>query len=318
MIAGSVRLLINVEALNGVESVGNLVRHRSVPVVFRTSNGYVMRYVPAISGESIAHTYQFELAQLAKAGNLPVTNLSLSGEFVKFASDDFLAGVTPPKDANDARRFEVDVMLTDVVADVGGFLFAGKNPVRRSSRFYVGYMIPTLQGEEIPSQLEAQFHVRYSQSTQQHAIFNVEMGSALYTVSFALDEKTIATPSNAGNQVQGESTLAQQRKSRVEAAIKALSVIMNVSFGGKRSRFLPSAKLQSAVVTMSEFPFMPEPGHSPNYIKDTAERISRTASLRGSQNYVVMAVNNEGLDAGNAKVLSYPEDLITELLKLAK
>ncbi len=318
MIAGSLRLLVNVEALNGVESVGNLVRHRSVPVVFRTSRDYVIRYVPAISGESIAHAYQYELVQLALAKNLPVSQLSKQGEFVKFADEKFLGNINAPSNPNDARRFEVDVMLADVVADVGGFMYAGKNPVRRSSRFYVGYMIPALDGEEIPSQLEAQFHVRYSQSTQQHAIFNVEVGSALYTVSFALDEQTIAIPSNPGAQVNGEDTLAQQRKDRVEIAAKALSVVFNVAFGGKKSRFLPSATLQSAVVTYTDFPFIPEPGHSKTYIKDTVDRMNKAASLRDSKNAVAFAINNEGLEVGNAQVKTYPEDLIAELLKQVK
>ncbi|MBW9141926.1 MAG: type I-A CRISPR-associated protein Cas7/Csa2, partial [Candidatus Aramenus sp.] len=188
----------------------------------------------------------------------------------------------------------------------------------RSSRLYVGYMIPALDGEEIPSQLEAQFHVRYSQSTQQHAIFNVEVGSALYTVTFALDEQTIAIPSNPGKQVNGEDALAQQRKDRVEIAVKALSVLFNVDFGGKRSRFLPSAKLQSAVVTFTDFPFIPEPGHSKTYIKDTVERMKKAANLRGSNNAKAFAINNEGLDVGEAQVMTYPEDLITELLNQVK
>ncbi|MCY0860747.1 MAG: type I-A CRISPR-associated protein Cas7/Csa2 [Sulfolobaceae archaeon] len=316
MIAGSVRLLINVEALNGVESVGNLVRHRTVPVVFKSRNGgYVIRYVPAVSGESIAHAYQYTIAELAPKYKLPVTDFSKNGEFVKFADDNFLAGVKTPSGVDDARRFEVDVMLADVVADIGGFMYAGKNPVRRSSRFYVGYMIPALIGDEIPSQLEAQFHVRYSPSTQQHAIFNVEVGSALYTMTFILDEENIAVPSNPGNPVKGEEILASQKKTREEVAIRALEVLLNPGFGGKRSRFLPSAKLQSAVVTVTDFPFTPEPGHSNTYIKDTAERIKKAASLHNSSNYKVLAINNEGLEVGDAKVVSYPEDLLQELLK---
>lgn len=50
MIGGTVRFLVNVESLNGVESVGNLTRHRTAPVVLRSSSGYVVRYVPTVSG----------------------------------------------------------------------------------------------------------------------------------------------------------------------------------------------------------------------------------------------------------------------------
>ena len=51
------RVLINVEALNMTESVGNYVKHRRVPVIL-SSGGYVAFFVPAISGESIAHGFQ--------------------------------------------------------------------------------------------------------------------------------------------------------------------------------------------------------------------------------------------------------------------
>ena len=47
------RVLINVEALNMTESVGNYVKHRRVPVI--SPKTYATYFVPAISGESIAH-----------------------------------------------------------------------------------------------------------------------------------------------------------------------------------------------------------------------------------------------------------------------
>ena len=45
------RVLINVEALNMTESVGNYVKHRRVPVILPTG-GYTAFFVPAISGET--------------------------------------------------------------------------------------------------------------------------------------------------------------------------------------------------------------------------------------------------------------------------
>ncbi|AEB95256.1 type I-A CRISPR-associated protein Cas7/Csa2 [Metallosphaera cuprina] len=325
MISGSVRFLVNVESLNGVESVGNLTRHRTAPIVTKTGGEYVIRYVPVISGESIAHAYQMALVDMADKLKLPVTARTRQGELIKFSDDDMLEaeGISPPKKEgktlNDARRFEVDVMLKDLVADVGGFMYAGGNPVRRSSKFSVGYMIPVLGNGDIPAQLEAQFHVRYSSSKMENqAIFNVEVGSALYTLSFMLDEEKVAVPSNPGPQVEGEKRLQEQKMNRVEAAIKSLYTVLTGNFGGKRSRFLPSMELKSAVVTVTDFPFITEPGHSNDYISLTGDRVKKAKDVLGGKRVLTYAIDREGLNLGSAERISDPEDMIRRLLEEAK
>jgi CRISPR-associated protein Csa2 len=322
MISGSARFLINVESLNGVESVGNLTKHRTAPVVVKTSTGYLIRYVPVISGESLAHAYQASLVDIAKSMNLPVGLYSSQYEFIKYSSDEVLKeeGISAPSSSNDVRRFEVEVLLKDIVSDVGGFMYAGKYPVRRTSRIKLGYMIPALTGEELPAQLEAQFHVRYSSKVEERqAIFNVEVSSALYTLTFSLDDDLIAVPSTIGNEVEGEEELEGQKTDRVKAAIKALYSILTGNFGGKRSRFLPSMKLMSMVVTVTDFPFIPEPGHTDDYIKVSVERLNKAKSIFNSKNVEVFTINNENIEVpSNVKMLSSAEDLIDELIKSKK
>jgi hypothetical protein len=48
-------------------------------------------------------------------------------EFIKYADEGIVEyeGLTPPSKVDEMRKFEVDVMLHDVIADVGGF------PLRR-------------------------------------------------------------------------------------------------------------------------------------------------------------------------------------------
>jgi Uncharacterized protein predicted to be involved in DNA repair len=67
----SLRYLVNVESLNGVESVGNISRHRVAPVVLPVGKGYAVKYVPVVSGESIAHAYQSILVEEAMSRNSP-------------------------------------------------------------------------------------------------------------------------------------------------------------------------------------------------------------------------------------------------------
>ena len=314
MISGSFRFLINTESLNGVETVGNLSRHRTAPVVLKTSVGYLVRYVPAISGESLAHAYQVALVDLAKKEKLPVGVYSSRYDFIKFSTDEVLKEekIDPPKKPEHARKFEVDVMLHDVVADVGGFMYAGNPPVRRTSRVKFGYMIPALIGDDIPAQLEAQFHVRSSQSGQM--IYNVEVSSALYVMPFSLDEDLIAVPSTEGEKVEGEEELEKQRELRVKVAIQALYSVLTGNFGGKKSRFLPSMKLMSGVVTVTDFPFVPEPGHSNDYVKTTMQRLSKAQGIFNGKGKAYV-INNEGVEEGEGAVkVSNVEELVEKLM----
>ena len=352
MISGSARFLINVEDLNSVESVGNLTKHRTAPVVVKTPGGYEIRYVPVISGEALAHAYQVALVDIAKREKkgLPVGKYSSQYEFTKFSSEEIVKdeGIEPPKPPKknektaviqmeaEMRRFEVDVLLKDVVADIGGFMYAGNPPVRRTSRIKFGYMIPALKGGEIPAQLEPQFHTRSSnrpsigneQEEKRQAIYNVEVSSALYVMSFELDEDLIAEPSATIEDMSRlnedvkkdletkEKQLKNSKKDRVEVAIKALYSVLSGNFGGKRSRFLPSMQLKSLVVTYTDFPFISEPAHDDNYIELTIKRMEKAKSIFNGQIAEVYVINNEGINVpSNVKVLSTVEELIDELWK---
>lgn len=326
MISGSLRFLVNVESLNGVETVGNLSKHRTAAVVVKTDKGYAVRYVPAVSGESIAHAYQQRLADLATAHGVPVSQLSKRGEFLKFTDDGVLKqeGVESPKSHEDALRFETEVMLKDVVTDVGGFLYAGKPPVRRTSRFKVGYMIPAVGMGDVPAQLEAQFHVRYATNVADNQkIYNTEVGSALYTLSFILDDDLIAVPSTHGDHDNVE-TLKGQKAKRRELAVKALLSVFTLDFGAKRSRFLPQAELVSGVVVKTDFPFVPEPASYPSYISATVERAVKTMKVLGKQERgmkVLYMMRRDPAEAKpsllggiNMKEVYTPEDILMELV----
>ncbi|RWX73070.1 MAG: CRISPR-associated protein, Csa2 family [Candidatus Methanosuratincola subterraneus] len=284
----SFRLLVNVESLNGIESIGNLSRHRTVPIVVNESGGYTIRYVPAISGESIAHAYQELLVKRAKEMNLPVGLYSSRGEFIKFTDDKFLEeeGIKPPGSMNDLRKVESQIMLKDIVSDVGGFLYAGKKPIKRTSRFQIGYMIPALE-EVNASALEAQFHVRHALSemkkgqlgeTRAQIPYNVEVGSAVYTFTYNMDVDGISRVSTAfGMPSEEENALESQRESRVKAALMAfVDLVSTMCFGAKRSRFLPTIEPLGAVACVSApGPFLASPGNSRWFIGETVRRATR-------------------------------------------
>ncbi len=283
----SVRALLNLESLNSVESVGSLVRHRTAPIAVPEKDGFSLKFVPVISGESVAHAYQQFLVEVSKRMNLPVGVFSSRGEFVKFADDRFMEieGVTPPKNEDDILRAEVDVLLRDIVADIGGFLYAGNYSIKRTSRFQIGYVIPALHDVDAAA-LEAQFHVRMLPSmatvkakrgqASPQAPFHVEVGSAVYNFTFNLDIDGIAEPSTKFGKIDKDKLkeLSQQKNDRIKAALMALlQLLSTMGFGAKRSRFLPNMELLSAVAAFTEGGmFIVSPGNSKQYLVDTYNR----------------------------------------------
>jgi CRISPR-associated protein Csa2 len=328
-LSASFRILVNVESLNSVESVGNVSRHRSVPIVIPYDNGYTIRYVPAVSGESIAHGFQSLLVDVALRENLPVSEFSRRKEFLKFSEDAYLEGIEPPKDYDDIRRFEVDVMLKDIVADVGGFLYAGNIPVKRTSRFQVGYMLPALEDVTNAAALEAQFHVRFLQSkppkgAEQEGArlgqipYNIEAASALYTFTFNLDLDGIGVPvTNFGKRDERkEGELEKQKVSRRKAALKALGLFVSqISFGARHSRYLPNAELMSCTFALSDIPFTVSAGNYRSYIGQTFNRAEKLSRLLGIKTQVWAVVREEKVQVPEGvKAVSSPEEIVEELI----
>ncbi len=301
--------MLNAEALNMTESVGNYVKRRRVPVMIPVEGGYGLFFVPAISGESIAHKYQELLAQEALRMGLPVCRLCERGIFLKSANDDvvkfaFPKVSFPDKQVKGAKgkkednpdfeyEFEKNVISNCVVEDVGGFLYApargGKN-VKRTSNFLTGYMIPVKEALENVV-IDPQLHSRYALGTQfvkdqeqaGQMIYYVELTSAPYTFSFDLDTKFLGAISfdveRAGERVVDD----KEYKRRVEASLNALAkLIIEAGFGAKRTRFMPSGEWESLVIAVSDDTWTVPSSFSKDYIeraKKKAERISYNTKL---------------------------------------
>jgi CRISPR-associated protein Csa2 len=330
----STRLKVNMESLNGIESIGNLSRHRTAPIVVPTDEGYQIRYVPVVSGESIAHALQSSIVSHSKEIGLPVGKYSENDEFIKFTDDKIMEkeGIKPPKDIDDARRAEVDVMLADTVCDVGGFLYAGKSPIKRTARFQVGYMIPAHADIEA-SALEAQFHVRHSPSETKKGAkgesryqipYNVEVASAIYTFTINLDISGISVPSTSyGKKSPREPDLEEQRQRRIKATLTALTELMSgMTFGAKRSRFLPNTENLSTLLSYSaNTTFSVSPGNSGDYVRETSARkddFVRALSGIGSKPEIVLSVYDKEKCSGELEIprASSVEGLLADVVEL--
>jgi len=322
----SARIMVNAEALNMAESVGNYTRHRKAPLVIRNGDTYSIVYVPAVSGESLAHAYQEILAKIASERGLPVTEMDKNGFFIKYSDEDTvgyyskeLAKVLKCDEKEAVTKFtklgpcdvEKTVLKTSVVADVAGFLYTRKSrtseekaPVKRTSAIRFSYMLPTVDavsggGVAVTPQL----HVRYTPEAKkgEQALFYVESGSALYTLTAQL---VISDITRLNYCSERDEELAKEMPKRVGAALDALAAMIDgLLFGAKRSRYNPQWDVASMIVGLSKGPveFIVSPGITRDYMKKTYERAVALSRILGNEIVVNLYAYN-GEDAPKPQV----------------
>ena len=283
-----VRFEANVEALNMVEGVGNYTKHRRVPYIVRDDEGYKTVYVPALSGESLAHAYQVFLvgeADSVYSGEPPVCEECRRGEFFKSMNKEHLASkglVLNKKSKVEAKTIEGTIVERCLVEDIGGFLYAENPPVRRSSAFQVSYALP-IKPAALSSVVEPQLHARHAHEIQtreerraagvegasEQMIYYVETGTALYGFVFNLDLDAIGVSGLTGKPIVGEEEVKRRRLVAMRALMRMLS---SQQFGAKLSRFFPVGGVVGVAVVVAEKPFTLSSPIYAGYIGSTAER----------------------------------------------
>ncbi|MEM3404147.1 MAG: type I-A CRISPR-associated protein Cas7/Csa2 [Nitrososphaeria archaeon] len=269
------RVLLNVEALNMTESIGNYVKHRKVPVLVPEKDGFITYYVPAVSGESIAHGFQKVLAEEAIKDSIPVCNLCKNGIFLKSTNKKVV------KEAFEGEpekgQLEEFVVSKCLVEDIGGFLYAEAENIKRTSNFFVGYMIPVKEalGNVV---VESQLHSRYALGTpfvkeQGQMIYYVELSSAVYTFGFDLDTSYIGKLTFQYNSAGKEVLEEKERVRRIRTTLEALKLfLLEQMFGAKKTRFLPVGEWESLAIGVSDKVWTVTSPFSKNYIEKSEKK----------------------------------------------
>ncbi|BAB64980.2 putative CRISPR-associated regulatory protein Csa2 [Sulfurisphaera tokodaii str. 7] len=281
----SARYLVNVEDLNNVESAGNYVRHRRAPIIVKEGNTYTVTYVPAVSGEMIAHGYQMNLVEIAIERNLPVEELAKQGILIKRGAGDSVHK-TGCGDKN-GSDYELCVIEEDIVEDVAGFLNPDKL-VKRTSNIAFSYMIPALDAVKA-SAVTSQFHVRYAtkemidkyekENKNIQSLYNVETASASYVLTGYLNLSNIGVTQNYPVKE------VKDKKDREIASLDALMLTLTqFLFGAKRTRFNPLVEIEALVLSVSEKPFNLPPINGDfndylNLVKSTADSFSSALEI---------------------------------------
>jgi len=332
-----VRFVANLEAMNMVETVGNVTKHRRAPVVIRNDNGYSVKWVPAISGESFGHAYQENLVRAANIlyDSPPVCRWCKIGEFYKHMDkdhiDDKILGVWGKRDKvkKDKKKvpeykkeFEAAVIKNCLVEDIGGFLHAEDPPVRRTSLFQVGYIIPTVESINA-AVTETQFHARHAPSetmkgdeakdTTERAsqmIYYVELSSAEYALLFNITLGGIGYTSMTSIEKILDDQEIERRK---KVAMLALEMTLH-DFGGKRTRFLPIAEVTDMMASISDLPFTISSPAYPEYDVKTVERKKSVEELY-SKLGLSKKITTIGYNAKADDSASTPEDVIKKIIE---
>ncbi|MGC9187530.1 MAG: type I-A CRISPR-associated protein Cas7/Csa2 [Fervidicoccaceae archaeon] len=328
------RIWLEAEAMNMVESVGNYVKHRKVPIIVKKEDRYVTFFVPAISGESIAHGYQQVLAQQLLRDGDKVCPLCSKGIFLKSTNSEvyeYSTGKTPPQKSKEeskeqtikkAQEIEETIIQSCGVEDIGGFLYAEEVNVKRTSSFYTGYMIPVREVVELTT-VDPQLHSRYALGTMfvseekkdenkvkasGQTIYYVEVGSSVFTFSFDIDTSTIGKYTFI-TEKYGEPVPNVDPLKRSKSALRALErFLFDFPVGAKRTRFNPSdIRWESIGLAVSDDVFTLPSSFTKDYLSRAISKM-----MEYSKNTKIYAYSEMGCDQQRVVCLPTPENTIKE------
>jgi len=325
-----VRFEANVEALNAVETIGNYSKHRRVPYLYFDiqEKKYRTIYVPAVSGESLAHAYQellvYEASRLY-GNDVPVCEDCRHGEFFKSMNDEYLKKKTGNNEIpkGDPYLLERLVITNCLIEDIGGFLYAGKPPVKRSSIFQISYALP-IKAAVLHSVTEPQLHARHAQlkeikepkkgEASEQMLYYVETGTAIYGFVINLDIDAIGK-SALTSEMLLEDTEVEKRK---QVAMKALlRMLSSRQFGAKLSRFFPMGDILSASLSITDHPFTVTSPIYSGYITSTAKRLN-VLKDRFEENVELLVYDKSTEDLSElnrfdfSELLDSPENVVAE------
>ena len=348
----SARVVVNVEAMNMVEAIGNVVRHGKAAHVYRIREGqnerYEIRTVPVVSGEALRHAVQKALAEVAEGVGLPVCGWCRRGEFVKHGVvlDEFFRDVKGAgsvagfEEAAERSVYEAERLILEscVVEDVGGFLIPTRVPVKRTSVLEVGYMVPAVEGGRVLYGFDVQFHVRHAPGAQQKApqsaqnvatpqsVFNIESSSAVYALAVNVELWRIGMWFDEGS---GQYAALGDRDKRVHAALLALAAVLSgdVRTGGHWSSYRPLWWLESAVAVFSRpMPISAAPAVDEDYLDETIKLArAKTEAYKDAGidvGYRVLVLRGSRwcqlCGSGDVEVVDAASDFVKRLVELGR
>jgi CRISPR-associated protein Cas7/Csa2 subtype I-A len=295
----SMRFIVPVEHANMIGQIAetNITKHRYIYVPVRVKDKYVLKKLPAISGQAVLNAFERALVDLAKEYEKKYNKKLLNEDCERY---NFI------KHANEESGQADDWIRKCIVEDVTGFL-APRAGLRKTSTVWFSYMVPDTEvGSAI---LDYQMFTRYTQERQM--IGQRESGHAVYRLSMFVDASRIGCTEDDGDALGN----ADEKKLRIELTFKALKLMINGGYIGAnktRALFNEYVNPQSFVITVSSpLPFMVNPAEGEDYIGLTIMRAQNFINeLKDiSQKIIIIYGNREGkLAYKEEKTSTNPEE----------
>jgi|ECHhosMinimDraft_1075155.scaffolds.fasta_scaffold00732_3 CRISPR-associated autoregulator DevR family len=287
-----VRFVANVEALNMVESAGNLVRHRTVPlIVFLEEGKYSIRWYPALSGETLAHAFQYNLSTLERminSNNPRLCYFCSIGEFIKHSALDFYSRLRNSQQASQQINFpqwesdfieeyskidkewEIEQRIVEncVIEDLGGFVVATAAQqrqaqgisVRRTSTFQFSYAVPTVDAIlEGASTTDVQMQVRMASVGQSLANkvnyanpIQAPYNKEIASAVYSFIFNFDADKVGVNSYTNAEMYDINEKKRRINLALDSLKLVIDGQFGASKSRYNPFIERELIIASLTK------------------------------------------------------------------
>jgi CRISPR-associated protein Csa2 len=287
-----VRFVANVEALNMVESAGNLVRHRTVPlIVFLEEGKYSIRWYPALSGETLAHAFQYNLSTLERMTNSNNPRLCYFcsiGEFIKHSALDFYSQLRNSQQISPQINFprwesdfiekyssiyeewEIEKRIVEncVIEDLGGFVVATAAQqrqaqgisIRRTSTFQFSYAVPTVDAIlEGASTTDVQMQVRMAsvgQSLANKVNYNnpiqAPYNKEIASAVYSFIFNFDADKVGVNSYTNAEMYDVNEKKRRINLALASLKLVIDGQFGASKSRYNPFMERELIIASLTK------------------------------------------------------------------
>ncbi|MEM1670425.1 MAG: type I-A CRISPR-associated protein Cas7/Csa2 [Archaeoglobaceae archaeon] len=314
------RMRINVHSLNAQGGGGtNYVEMTKAKVVVRNGDGWSLLEAPAITGNMLKHWHFVGFVDYFRETNFKnnLTERAVRYNAVRFAAKEEKAKKVGGEEVK--LDDEANIIKNFADADIHGFL-APETRVRRVSLVKTSFLIPTedflvdVMGEKLISavkhnrvDLNEKGAIGSGEEETAQMLFTREYASALYGFSMVLDLGFVGVPQcNTSECVIGE----EERKARMECALKALIPMLSGYIGANLARSFPAIKIEELVAIKSE---KPSPALVHGFYKDYVE-LSKNIVNNAKNLGFKMDCYSMGVDFEDSYSVSSVEDLVKAIL----
>jgi len=253
------RLTVNVHDMNNEATSGNVSDIRMMDYIDIDGQ---RREAPAVSGRMLKHWHLDNAVRLGMDAGLPVCNVCRQGE--------------PLRPDESIRK--KDPVQECFICDAHGYLVAEKETIKRNSRVFFSWLMPTLEPENKVT-FKQVIHNRVTSDPKKMMPFNKSYASARYAFVSGLDCDRIGYQEIEMKDVIDES----EKKKRITILIEAYRYLLTGKVGASQSHALAHMDIDEVLAVISEKSILPYPvsGIYPDHVEKTIGIIPDGAEILG-------------------------------------